>query len=31
MIYGLKLPDAVLEKDYHKNVERIFAQFKGTH
>jgi uncharacterized protein len=29
-IYGLELPDAVLEKVYHKNAERLFAQFKGT-
>ena len=29
-IYGMELPDAVLEKVYHKNAERIFAQFKGT-
>ena len=28
-IYGMELPDAVLEKVYHKNAERIFAQFKG--
>ncbi|HJT01976.1 MAG TPA: amidohydrolase family protein [Terriglobales bacterium] len=28
-IYGMKLPDAVLEKVYHRNAERIFAQFKG--
>lgn len=27
-IYGMKLPDAVLEKVYHRNAERIFAQFK---
>lgn len=27
-IYGLALPDAVLEKVYHLNAERIFAQFK---
>jgi predicted TIM-barrel fold metal-dependent hydrolase len=26
-IYGLNLPDSVLEKIYHKNAERIFAQF----
>ena len=31
MIYGMGLPDAVLEKVYHKNAERIFAQFKGLH
>ena len=29
-IYGLQLPDAVLEKIYHLNAERLFAQFKGT-
>ena len=29
-IYGLELPDEVLEKVYHKNAERIFAQFKGV-
>jgi predicted TIM-barrel fold metal-dependent hydrolase len=28
-IYGMKLPDSVLEKVYHRNAERIFAQFKG--
>ena len=28
-IYGMELPDAVLEKVYHKNAERIFSQFKG--
>ena len=28
-IYGLGLPDEVLEKIYHRNAERIFAQFKG--
>ena len=28
-IYGLDLPDAVLEKVYHLNAERIFNQFKG--
>ena len=27
-IYGLDLPDEVLEKIYHKNAERIFGQFK---
>lgn len=27
-IYGMNLPDAVLEKVYHRNAERIFAQFK---
>jgi uncharacterized protein len=29
-IYGMELPDAVLEKVYHKNAERIFSQFKGN-
>ena len=28
-IYGLQLPDAVLEKIYHRNAEHLFAQFKG--
>jgi predicted TIM-barrel fold metal-dependent hydrolase len=28
-IYGLGLPDAVLEKIYHGNAERMFAQFKA--
>lgn len=28
-IYGLELPDRVLEKVYHLNAERIFRQFKG--
>jgi uncharacterized protein len=27
-IYGMALPDAVLEKIYHLNAERIFRQFK---
>lgn len=30
MIYGMELPDAVLEKVYHKNAERIVAKFKGV-
>jgi uncharacterized protein len=30
MIYGLGLPDEVLEKVYHKNAERLFGQFKGA-
>ncbi|HVN78544.1 MAG TPA: amidohydrolase family protein [Terriglobia bacterium] len=30
MIYGLELPDPILEKVYHQNAERIFSQFKGT-
>jgi uncharacterized protein len=29
-IYGMELPDAVLEKIYHKNAERIFSQFRGV-
>jgi len=29
-IYGMELPDAVLEKVYHSNAERIFAEFKGV-
>jgi predicted TIM-barrel fold metal-dependent hydrolase len=29
MIYGLGLPDEVLEKVYHRNAEALFAQFKG--
>ncbi len=29
-IYGMELPDGVLEKVYHKNAERIFSQFKGA-
>jgi len=28
-IYGLELPDPVLEKIYHLNAERVFSQFKG--
>ena len=28
-IYGMELPDAVLEKIYHKNAERLFQQFRG--
>jgi predicted TIM-barrel fold metal-dependent hydrolase len=28
-IYGLALPDPVLEKIYHLNAERMFTQFKG--
>jgi uncharacterized protein len=30
MIYGLELPDPVLEKIYHLNAERIFKGFKGA-
>lgn len=29
-IYGMELPDPVLEKVYHKNAEKIFAQFMGA-
>lgn len=29
-IYGMELPDLVLEKIYHLNAERMFAKFKGT-
>jgi predicted TIM-barrel fold metal-dependent hydrolase len=29
-IYGLALPDGVLEKVYHGNAERMFAKFKGV-
>jgi uncharacterized protein len=28
-IYGLQLPDSILEKVYNKNASKIFAQFKG--
>jgi predicted TIM-barrel fold metal-dependent hydrolase len=28
-IYGMGLPDSVLEKVYHLNAERVFGQFKG--
>jgi predicted TIM-barrel fold metal-dependent hydrolase len=28
-IYGMDLPDPVLEKIYHLNAERVFQQFKG--
>jgi hypothetical protein len=31
MIYGMELPVGVHEKVYHKNADRIFAQFKGIH
>jgi predicted TIM-barrel fold metal-dependent hydrolase len=30
-IYGLGLPDQVLEKVYHGNAEKIFARFGGGH
>ena len=29
-IYGMALPDPVLEKVYHGNAERMFAKFKGA-
>ena len=29
-IYGMELPDSVLEKIYHLNAERMFGKFKGT-
>jgi uncharacterized protein len=29
-IYGMALPDSVLEKIYHLNAERMFKQFKGA-
>ncbi len=29
-IYGMELPDEVLEKVYHLNAERLFRQFKTT-
>lgn len=28
-IYGLQLPDSILEKVYHRNADKVFAQFKG--
>ena len=30
MIYGLGLPDDVLEKVYHRNAETLFARFKSS-
>lgn len=30
MIYGLGLPDNVLEKVYHRNAEALFARFKSS-
>jgi uncharacterized protein len=30
MIYGLGLPDDVLEKVYHRNAEALFARFNGS-
>lgn len=29
-IYGLGLPDSILEKVYHLNAQRVFGQFKGV-
>src|SRR5579864_4333737 len=29
-IYGMELPDIVLEKIYHKNAEHLFGQFRGV-
>ena len=29
-IYGLELPDSILEKVYNKNATKLFAQFKGA-
>ena len=28
MIYGMKLPDSILEKVYHANAERVFAMYR---
>lgn len=28
-IYGMELPDTVLEKIYHLNAERMFREFRG--
>ena len=30
-IYGMELPDGILEKVYHKNADKLFAQYKGLH
>jgi len=30
MIYGLGLPDDVLEKVYQRNAEALFARFNGS-
>jgi predicted TIM-barrel fold metal-dependent hydrolase len=30
MIYGLALPDAIVEKVYHRNAERILAKYQGA-
>ena len=29
MIYGMKLPDTILEKVYHGNAERVLAMYRG--
>jgi len=29
MIYGMKLPEGILEKVYHANAERVFAMYRG--
>jgi predicted TIM-barrel fold metal-dependent hydrolase len=29
-IYGMELPDALLEKVYHRNAERLFSRFAGA-
>ena len=29
LIYGMNLPDGVLEQIYHKNAEKLLSQFKG--
>jgi len=29
MIYGMKLPDPILEKVYQADAERIFAMYRG--
>ena len=30
-IYGMGLPDGILEKVYHGNAEKIFAKYRGVH
>lgn len=30
-IYGMGLPDAIIEKVYHSNAEKLLSQFKGAH
>jgi uncharacterized protein len=30
-IYGMELPDSILEKVCHKNAEKVFAEYKGLH